>query len=178
MQDRSPPTRQNPLATHGRTIHRVTFRPWTASCMPGHAGSGQPRPDVRAIKTRWNGRRHSRLWTDRTAAANRYKTARSFRSNSPQLGHFGGISGDPSQLCRTTRASSARSQLARDSLGQHWCTTITLRWSERGGSWVHAQNCSTPSFVYVADDVWISHTIVFSLHNQERHSKQAFGRAL
>src|SRR5262245_39788736 len=27
MQDRPPPTRRNPLATHGRTIHWVTSRP-------------------------------------------------------------------------------------------------------------------------------------------------------
>src|SRR6266404_6604829 len=27
MQDRSPPTRRKPLATHGRTIHRVKSRP-------------------------------------------------------------------------------------------------------------------------------------------------------
>ena len=27
MQDRSPPNRRNPLATHGRTIHSGQFRP-------------------------------------------------------------------------------------------------------------------------------------------------------
>ena len=45
MQDRSPPTRQNLLATHGRTIHWVTFDRFSRFCLPVHVRFGSKATD-------------------------------------------------------------------------------------------------------------------------------------
>src|SRR5258707_15004854 len=53
MQDRLPPARQNPLATHGRTIHVGHFRKGTLaiarSALPSHADIVSPPLRVREL---------------------------------------------------------------------------------------------------------------------------------
>jgi hypothetical protein len=56
MQDRSPPTRQNLLATHGRTIHLGHFLPVDGS--PRHVGSA---PNLGKTQAEIGSRRELRI---------------------------------------------------------------------------------------------------------------------